>query len=359
MLMRYVVRNGDSEFGPFSVDEIKELLDAGGISMSSFVTPEGKRDFIPLSEMEQFYSQCGYTKTPSMFNNVTASDSLSQSNQNGYPSNSPSPPFNPMSISQESVSYTETESSAVTENDIRTYGNYHRTSVLSKSLEIFLDNILVWVLIELVSTIVSIIFLTSLIWPLFLGARGDFDVSSGYLIKTAILGLVSSYITMTSFIMLIDGAANLYDGMVLSISDMFIQAQKKLPIFVAVMLALSALLSLPSLLVHIFPKNLETFVKVISYAISGCILFKLFPLPISVVVEDWDLAETLRIGLAITNGHFLRFFGIVITIIIIQMLPFRGIFGFGLKAIYNINCIIMLTVLYKSMMDEALALGKI
>lgn len=368
--MRYIVRNGESQFGPFSADEIKELFDTGAISLSSFAAPEGTQDFLPLSEMGLISSGSATAGMVSSFSNQTTSNNQTTSGfftpssqdfsyQSNYQSNYQGSTFNPVGVHKEPSSYVGIGSAVVVDSGMQIHSSYHRTSVISKSFEILMENLLVWVLIELVPIIVNVIFFISLFGPLLSGAKGDFNVSSSHLIQTVILGLVSSYLTMTSFIMIIDGAANLYDGMVLSIGDMFIQAQKKLPIFVAVMIGLSTILSLPFLLVYIFPENMKTFVTVISYTISGCILFKLFPLPISVVVEDWDLSETLRIGFTITKGHFLRFFGIVVAIVIMQMLPLGGIYGFGLKTIYNVNSIIMLTVLYKSMMDEALALGKI
>ncbi|HOJ76554.1 MAG TPA: DUF4339 domain-containing protein [Bacillota bacterium] len=341
--MRYYIQRDGNPLGPFTIEELKELLVIGSISKIDLAALEGTNDYRPLAEI-MLENQ---SATVSITENQTPNQPIASST--GFSTNNYS---EPPSSNYSSASFYEQPLS------------FQRKDLFATALELLKDNFFSWfaiLLLPAITVIPCLIFTSKIIMQtlsLLKSIITDFTkINAEQIVQQLnpinfiiILGflLLAYYLYICSRIMITSKVAIMEtEGYISPFSTLFIQSQSKVLPFLAV----NFIIFLINLLIgyainSLLPIDEKIVTRLITALIQTFVLPKLIILLYAVILEDGSFIYNLSFGWKVAKGNYLRVFCYILTFNIITFITLISCFGQIFLPILIIFQNIIFTLLY-------------
>lgn len=376
--VRYFIIKDTNKFGPFTDEEVKELLMSGSIDLNDLAAPEGSIDFRPLSQFNLLQSSSSpstYQSHPTV--SPTYQQSYSQSNPNQYSQYSNSQPsYSEFKGDFETLPPIKNNSSMYITEEIG-LKKYHKKDLLSETFEIMRDKILSWLLIAFTPFAFTMILMFKnfgiiMQQAIALNKAQVVSVNPQDLIQLVILGILTFYTSLASLVMIITGTAEYHGGIDFSLTELFLSIQPKIPKFFVVSLLFGFGLSLIFIPISLLPVEFRKFALIMGIILYFVMIIRLLPLPMVLTLEELGFIDSIKLSYTITEGNvgrilkllFITTICIVLIGFITQSLALLGISFFGIliliiNLLFNVGILVLFTLFYLDLVERAKFDGKI
>lgn len=354
--MRYYIKRNDNVFGPFSLEEIKELLIIRGIELADLVAPEGSQDFQPLAQINLINLSVSNLKSQTTPPNSSETDDLAK----------PSRPVLAFQEKLQASSHQDNFSALPTifqhsqtvVNEIETVRKYRKPNLIAQTFDVLTQKFFSWIGIALIPFLLILvlfyknfdIIFQQILAPamnktqvIFINEQGVFQL--------IIIALFTIYFIIASVILFIKGTFYCIHKIDFDLFDLFKSSQSIIPKLLIFSLLFGLLFGLFNIPFTYFPDLINPLVPAMSIFIFLCLVIRFLPVPIIIVLEDKKFLDSVRYALKITKGHSMRMMKLLVVIIGGQLLismssPLIGIAEFFIELIYYITILIYYTLFY-------------
>lgn len=272
--VRYFIKKDNNQLGPFTIDELKELLDAGNIKLTDLASPEGSNHYLPLSSLDLF-------PPPAAKNDQKFKKTL------------------PQYLKGETVSLEITPRKS------------------GKSLiEIIIDTARsagsISIFFLLIAPIKSILFFHINIKYEYLFADNITNIifsNQQDLIIVGVIGIITAYVLITSIVMTILSSALDVQDLGFSFGELFWVTQRKIPKFLFALMIFGLIFNIIHLSTSLCPSTIRPTAEILGLLLFLYFVIRFFPLPFMLVLDKKGLIESIKSSYLITHKNIWRVIG--------------------------------------------------